>query len=80
MQTFENRDLYKLINRKLGQGATGELEAQSFDFAPMDGGEDLEGAVREEVKWLRESQLVARTVEVSGWVYEVETGKVRLVV
>ena len=77
MLTFENRDIYPIINRNLGQGATGELEVQSFDFLPFP---DLEEAVREDVEFLRKSQLVPRTVEVSGWVYEVETGKVREVV
>ncbi|ERF69548.1 hypothetical protein EPUS_01878 [Endocarpon pusillum Z07020] len=77
MLTFENRDIYQVINRNLGQGATGELEAQSFDFQPFP---DLEGAVREDVEFLRKSQLVAKGVEVSGWVYEVESGRVRKVI
>lgn len=77
MLTFENRDIYQVINRNLGQGATGELEAQSFDFQPFP---DLEDAVREDVEFLRTSQLVAKGVEVSGWVYEVESGRVRKVI
>lgn len=77
MLTFENRDIYKVINKNLGQGATGELEAQSFDFLPFP---DLDEAVREDVEFLRKSQLVHRGVEVSGWIYEVETGRVRKVV
>lgn len=76
MLTFENRDIYPIINKNLGQGATGELEAQSFDFLPFP---DLEEAVREDVAFLRKSQLVARGLDVSGWVYEVETGRVRRV-
>lgn len=77
MLTFENKDIYPIINKNLGQGATGELEAQSFDFLPF---KDLEEAVKEDVEFLRKSQLVPRSVEVSGWDYEVETGKVRKVV
>ncbi|KAF7509235.1 hypothetical protein GJ744_008295 [Endocarpon pusillum] len=77
MLTFENRDIYQVINRNLGQGATGELEAQSFDFQPFP---DLEDAVKEDVEFLRKSQLVAKGVEVSGWVYEVESGRVRKVI
>jgi carbonic anhydrase len=76
MLTFENKDIYPIINKNLGQGATGELEAQSFDFRPFP---DLEEAVREDVEFLRKSQLVGRGIEVSGWVYEVETGRVRRV-
>jgi carbonic anhydrase len=60
MLTFENKDIYPIINRNLGQGATGELEAQSFDFLPF-------------------ADLVPRSVDVSGWIYEIETGKVRKV-
>jgi carbonic anhydrase len=77
MLSFENKDIYPVINKSLGQGATGELEAQSFDFLPFP---DLEEAVRDDVEFLRKSQLVPRSVEVSGWIYEVETGKVREVV
>lgn len=76
MLTFENRDIYQVINRNLGQGATGELEAQSFDFQPF---ADLEGAVKEDVEFLRNSQLVAKGAEVSGWIYDVESWRVRKV-
>ncbi len=77
MLTFENKDIFPIINKNLGQGATGELEAQSFDFLPFP---DLDEAVREDVEFLQKSQLVPRSVEVSGWVYEVESGRVRKVV
>jgi carbonic anhydrase len=77
MLSFENMDIYPVINKSLGQGATGELEAQSFDFLPFP---DLEEAVRDDVEFLTKSQLVPKSVEVSGWIYEVETGKVRKVV
>lgn len=77
MLTFENRDIYQVINRNLGQGATGELEAQSFDFQPF---ADLEGAVKEDVEFLRKSRLVVKGAQVSGWIYDVETGRVRKVI
>lgn len=77
MLTFENKDIYPVINKNLGQGATGELEAQSFDFLPFP---DLEEAVKDDVEFLKKSQLVLRNGEVSGWVYEVEKGRVRKVI
>jgi carbonic anhydrase len=39
---------------------------------------DLEGSVREDVKWLQEHPLILPETTVTGWVYEVETGKVSM--
>jgi carbonic anhydrase len=41
---------------------------------------ELERAVREDVEYLHETKLVPDNVTISGWVYEVETGKTRRVV
>lgn len=52
------------------------LLASTYDFQPFS---DLEQAVKDDVEWLKShSALVGKTV--SGWVYEVETGKVKHVV
>lgn len=57
--------------------ATAELIDRGIDFQPFP---DLDQAVRDDVKFLQDSKLVPNSVTISGWVYEVETGKTRRVV
>lgn len=40
----------------------------------------LENAVKSDVELLKDSKVVAPGTAISGWVYEVETGKTRRVV
>jgi carbonic anhydrase len=58
-------------------GAEEELKAKKLDFLPFS---DLEKAVRDDVAFLKGSKQIPHEVPVSGWVYEVETGKTRRVV
>ncbi|EPQ61075.1 carbonic anhydrase [Gloeophyllum trabeum ATCC 11539] len=41
---------------------------------------DLEGSVKKDVEFLKENPLVLKETKVTGWVYEVETGKIRRIV
>jgi len=41
---------------------------------------ELEPAVKSDVEYLKSTKLVPDSVIISGWVYEVETGKTRRVV
>ncbi|KAK4238263.1 hypothetical protein C8A03DRAFT_33716 [Achaetomium macrosporum] len=77
MLTFKNEDAYEVVREKLGQEAVEKLRQTNFDFLPFP---DLEKAVVADVEYLRRSELVPRSVVISGWVYEVETGKTRRVV
>lgn len=74
MLTFKNEDAYKVVESNLGKQAKEELAG--LDFLPFT---DLEEAVRDDVGFLRTSKAIPDNVVVSGWVYEVETGKVRAV-
>jgi carbonic anhydrase len=57
--------------------ATAELKERKLDFLPFP---ELKQAVKDDVTYLRETKLVSNDVVVSGWVYQVETGKtVRIV-
>ena len=47
------------------------------DFLPFP---KLEEAVKSDVEFLKTSKLIPDSIKISGWVYEVETGKVRSVV
>ncbi|EKG18316.1 Carbonic anhydrase [Macrophomina phaseolina MS6] len=74
MLTFENEQARAIVEKKLGKEA-GE-QVKGLDFLPFP---DLEEEVRKDVEWLREQKTIPEHVTVSGWVYEVETGKVRRV-
>lgn len=75
MLTFKNEDAHAVVKQNLGAAAQQELSG--LDFQPFP---DLEKAVEDDVKYLRASMAIPDPVNISGWVYEVETGKVRQVV
>ncbi|KAL2263563.1 hypothetical protein VTK26DRAFT_6211 [Humicola hyalothermophila] len=77
MLTFTNEDAYALVEKNLGTGAVEELREKKTDFLPFS---DLEKAVVADVEYLRATKLVPDSVVISGWVYEVETGRTRRVV
>ncbi|KAJ3564505.1 hypothetical protein NPX13_g7820 [Xylaria arbuscula] len=75
MLTFTNDDAHALVKQNLGPTAAAELGP--LDFLTFT---DLEAAVQEDVGFLKRSATVPEDVKITGWVYEVETGKVRQVV
>jgi len=77
MLTFTNEDAYGLVEKNLGSDASAELKSRGLDFLAFP---ELERAVREDVEYLHETKLVPDHVTISGWVYEVESGKTRRVV
>jgi len=74
MLAFKNEELQGLLKEKYPQASS---EVDSIDFLSFS---DLEGSIRADVEYLKEHPLVLKESVVSGWVYEVETGKVRQVV
>jgi len=77
MLTFKHEDGVAVVDKNLGKEAVAELSEKVPDFLPFG---DVEKAVEEDVRYLKESKLVPEGVAISGWVYEVETGKTRRVV
>ncbi|KAK6544040.1 hypothetical protein TWF694_000753 [Orbilia ellipsospora] len=67
MLTFKNEDAHAIVQKQLGADSTG------IDFLPFP---DLEQAVKDDVEYLKKSEFVPDSVKISGWVYQVETGKV----
>ncbi|RLL93325.1 hypothetical protein CFD26_100593 [Aspergillus turcosus] len=65
MLTFSDGDIRAKIKEELGEDASG------IQFLPFG---DLEESVREDVRFVRESRLVRGAV--SGYVYQVESGRV----
>ena len=75
MLTFRNEDARGVVEKNLGSEAGKEVG--SLDFQPFP---DLKEAVKSDVELLKGSKVVSNEAMVSGWVYDVETGKVEEVV
>ena len=75
MLTFRNEDAHAVVEKNLG--AQGKKELEGLDFQPFP---DLEKAVEDDVAFLKASKVIPDSVRISGWVYEVETGKVKSIV
>lgn len=74
MLTFTGEQAHVLVRSHYGADAAAELAGLDFLEFP-----DLEQAVRDDVAFLKNSKAVPDHVAVSGWVYEVETGRARRV-
>lgn len=78
MTTFQNDDALDVIKRNLGEeGLQAVEDGFGGDLIPI---ENLEEGVKSDVLWLRENKAIPKEVVVSGWIYDVETGKVRSVI
>jgi carbonic anhydrase len=75
MLTFTNEQAHAAVKENLGPTASAELA--TLDFLPFS---DLETAVKGDVQFLKKSETVPDDVKITGWVYEVETGKVKQIV
>jgi carbonic anhydrase len=73
MLTFDNAAAKEIVKKKGDEAAK---EVEDLDFLPFP---DLEQAVKEDVEWLK-AKKIEKGVKITGWVYEVETGKARQVV
>jgi carbonic anhydrase len=67
MLTFSNDDLRSKLRDEAG------ADASDVDFRPFP---DLEESVRESVQTIRESPLLPDSLEVSGWIYDVHSGRI----
>lgn len=66
MLTFQNETLYGIVQDRLGADAT------DIDFLPFD---DSTQSVREDISILRATPLIPDSIPISGYVYDVKTGK-----
>lgn len=74
MLTFDNATAKGLVKKNKGEAAAKEVEDIDFLTFP-----ELEAEVKSDVQWLQ-ARAVERDIRITGWVYEVETGKARKVV
>ena len=66
MVTFSNEDLRKKLKQELN------VDAEDIDFLPF---KNLEQSVRDDVATINNSPLLLKDIEVSGFIYDVNTGK-----
>lgn len=72
MLTFSTPQLRTLVKDSDPQNADLSV-VDSIDFLEFG---DVEKSVRSDVKFLKENPLVLPETKITGWVFEVETGKV----
>jgi len=78
MLTFTDADADGLVKERLGEDALLETKnAFGGQWKPFP---DVENAVKNDVAFLKASEAIPKDVTISGWVYEVETGKVKSIV
>jgi carbonic anhydrase len=70
MMTFTNDDLRDRLRREL------QADAANIDFLPFS---DLDGAIRQDVATIRSTPLLPDGLIVTGFVYDVRSGRLRQV-
>lgn len=75
MLTFTNDDIHAVVEKNLGPSAAKDKK----DYLPFP---DLDQAIREDVEFLKNSPLISEKAKqsISGFVYHVESGRIRRVV
>ena len=73
MATFTNEEAHAMVHDKDGK----RLLDPCFDFHCFS---DVEEAVRYDVRWLQDNKAIIRETDISGWVYDVQSGRVRKIV
>ncbi|KAK9241353.1 carbonic anhydrase [Lipomyces kononenkoae] len=71
MLTFTNPQLHDILQQRFHGHDVKDIDFLTF--------QDLEQSVRDDVEFLRGSEVISPHIRISGWVYEVETGTIRRV-
>lgn len=71
MLTFDNDTLYGIVRDQVG------ADASDIDFLPFS---DVAESVREDIEIIRNSPLIPSDIPVTGFIYDVTTGKISEVV
>jgi carbonic anhydrase len=66
MLTFSNEDLRNKLKQELN------ADAEHIDFLPF---KDLEQSVRDDVATIKNSPFIPKNIEVSGFIYDVRSGR-----
>lgn len=70
MLTLTSEEMKAHVKKAIPE-ASKEVDAIDFGAFP-----DLEKSVKDDVDYLKKSPLVLKDISITGWIYEVETGKV----
>ena len=68
MLTFDNATLQGICKERL------DADASDIDFLPFP---NLEQSVRDDVELIRSSPLIPNDIDVTGFIYDVKTGKIQ---
>ena len=74
MLTFTNEHLREKVKSESPGNPTVAATVDGIDFLTFS---HLEQSVEDDVKYLKDSQLLVEGSTVTGWVYDVHSGKVR---
>lgn len=77
MLTFTTPQLRQIVKDAHPEDSTVAHDVDNIDFLTFP---QLEDHIKEDVEFAKKNKLVLEETEVTGWVYEVETGKVKQVV
>jgi len=77
MLSFSSNHLRSIVKNADPGNTTVASQVDSIDFLEFG---HLEDSVKSDVKFLQENPLVLKESTITGWVYEVETGKVKQIV
>lgn len=73
MLTFASDDVRSIVKDAAKGDAAVAARVDAIDFLEF---KDLEAAVKEDVAWVKSEPLILPETTVTGWVYDVKTGKV----
>jgi carbonic anhydrase len=79
MLIFDTHVATGLVEKNLGSEGLAELSRFVGGKGEFQTFPDLEEAVKSDFKLLKDSKLFSEEIVISGWIYEVETGKTRKV-
>ncbi|SPN99049.1 related to carbonic anhydrase [Cephalotrichum gorgonifer] len=78
MDGLKNEVVHATILRNLGIEAIAEVKSRNMiDFVPISG---VAQGVIDDVEFLKASPLIHKDIEVTGWVYDVETGSTKRII
>lgn len=75
MLTFKGDDCRNLVKARVGASSHAALDAIAFLEFP-----DVAESTKQDVEFLKKHDLILKDTPVTGWIYEVETGRVVKVV
>lgn len=73
MVTFKTPQLREIVASSAPEDKEVAKRLENIDFHEFD---DVEESTKDDVKFLKAHPLLLKETTVTGWVYEVETGKV----